>query len=77
MALSLDEIKDLIRFGASHGLTSLTAEGVSVMYGPTFHLQGTSKGDEFATPEDENTSGIPSELKHYSAKGRAVFGKLP
>jgi hypothetical protein len=69
MALSLADIKDLIEFGRERGLQSLTAEGVSIVYGG----QATAIDDE--RPTDMPSSTLPEELRHYSALGKAAFGK--
>lgn len=69
MALSLNEIKDLIAFGRDCGLQSLTAEGVSIVYG------GVSSAKEDEQPKDLVSSTLPEELRHYSAQGKAAFGK--
>lgn len=68
MGLALSELKDLITFGRELGLQALRAEGVEILYSPP--IQSPQ-----AQPADEHTSGIPSELMHYSAQGKAVFGK--
>jgi hypothetical protein len=69
MALTLAEIKELIEYGRASGLQSLTAEGVSIVYG------GRSAKDEGEPAEDVPSSTLPEELRHYSALGKAAFGK--
>lgn len=69
MALTLAEIKELIEFGRSSGLQSLIAEGVSVIYG------GAAPKEEDEQSKDVPSSTLPEELRHYSALGKAAFGK--
>lgn len=69
MALTLNEIKDLIAFGRDCGLQSLTAEGIAIVYG---RAPGAAEDEQ---PQDDNASNLPPELRHYSARGRAAFGK--
>ncbi len=69
MALTLEEIKELIQFGRAHGLQSLTAEGASIVFG------GMPHKEEEATLSDMPSSTLPEELRHYSALGKAAFGK--
>lgn len=72
MALTLDEIKGLISFGLSLGLQSLQAEGVSVVYGLQLPEPVKQAEDQ---EEDQNISGLPPELRHYSAQGKTAWGK--
>lgn len=69
MALTLTEIKELIEFGRAHGLQALTAEGLSIVYG------GPAVTTEDKQASDASTSSLPEELRHYSAVGKAAFGK--
>ncbi len=80
MGLSLDDVKELIIFGQERGLRFLKAEGVEVVYGdqtPAFAMPTIPGDDERKQPADQVVSGIPEELRHYSVKGRAAFGKAP
>lgn len=72
VALTLDEIKGLISFGLSLGLQSLQAEGVSVVYGLQLPEPVKQAEDQ---EEDQNISGLPPELRHYSAQGKTAWGK--
>lgn len=73
MALTLTEIKDLITFGRDIGLSVLRVQDLEAMYGaPPIQVPVES-----TQPADQNVSGIPEEFRHYSAKGRAAFGKTP
>jgi hypothetical protein len=76
MSLSLDEIKDLIRFGRAQGLQTMSVEGCAVVYGaPVLELQLT--GNEKPPPAtDDVVSHLPDELRHYSAIGKAAMGKV-
>ncbi len=69
MALTLAELKELIEFGRAHGLQSLSADGASIVYG------GMPHKEEEATLSDLPSSPLPEELRHYSALGKASFGK--
>lgn len=72
VALTLDEIKGLISFALSLGLQSLQAEGVAVVYG----LASPAPVKQAETQdEDQNISGLPPELRHYSAQGKTAWGK--
>ena len=69
MALNLAEIKELIEFGRAHGLQSLSAEGATIVYG------GMPQAPEDEQSKDLPSSTLPEELRHYSALGKAAFGK--
>jgi hypothetical protein len=69
MALTLAEIKELIEFGRAHGLQSVAAEGVSIVFG------GAAPVQEEEQDKDLPSSTLPEELRHYSAVGKAAFGK--
>jgi hypothetical protein len=69
MALTLAEIKELIEFGRAHGLQSVSADGVAIVYG------GVAEKAEDGQAADVPSSTLPEELRHYSALGKAAFGK--
>lgn len=70
--MTLDEVKDLIIFGKSLGLQRLVANGVEVVYG--FDTDASTPTQEQSKPP-ELIKGIPAELAHLSAVGRAAMGK--
>lgn len=73
MSLTLDEIKDLIRFGRAQGLQTMSVEGCAVVYGaPVLELPPV----EADKPTDDDVSHLPDELRHYSALGKAAMGKV-
>lgn len=69
MALIIEEIKELIEFGRAHGLQSLRAEGVEIVYGGLAPVEADEQS------KDLPSSTLPEELRHYSALGKAAFGK--
>lgn len=72
MAFSVAEIKDLIVFGRAQGLQTMSVEGCAVVYGtPVFELPPVDD----KKPTDDIVSSLPEELRHYSAAGKAAFGK--
>lgn len=73
MSLSLDEIKDLIRFGRAQGLQTMSVDGVDVTYGAPV-VESPPVEAEQAT--DDIVSRLPEELRHFSAVGKAAMGKV-
>jgi hypothetical protein len=74
--VTLDEIKDLITFGKQLGLQSLSANGVDVVYG--FAGEAETPKPQPQTPVEstgKSKTGLPPELAHFSAVGRAAMGK--
>jgi len=69
MTLTLSDIKDLIAFGREQGLQSVSAEGVSIVYG------GVAPIADETQASDASMSNLPEELRHYSAVGKIAFGK--
>lgn len=69
MALTLEEIKELLAFGREIGLQSLNAGDLQAVYGG----MAPEAADE--RPSDLPDSPLPEELRHYSALGKAAFGK--
>lgn len=78
MGLSLDEMKDLITFGRELGLEQIHVDTLKVVYGQPMNVLGQQlPADEPVQSQDFNTSKLPEELRHYSAQGKAAWGKVP
>lgn len=72
-------MKDLITFGQAVGLMMLKCDTLEVHYAPPMYVQElpADRPPQENQDQDANTSGLPEELRHYSAQGKAAWGKVP
>jgi hypothetical protein len=69
MALSLDEVKELLSFGRDLGLQQLQVADVACVYGTRI------LSPEIATENSDETAPDLDDLRRYSAIGRKAMMK--
>lgn len=77
MALSLAEMKDLVTFVHAMGAVAVKYGDLEVHFGLGQSVIATKTLPEDSQEQDNNTSGLPEDFRHYSAQGKAAWGKVP
>lgn len=67
--MTFAETKELITVGVAMGLRSVEADGVKIVFGEPAQPQQDQSAQEQAT------STLPEELRHYSAAGKAAWSR--